>query len=236
MSSKKNTSDNNKEQRRRERLKQEENRKKYEAAREKTRKISLVILGTVMLLSVIALIVMLAADAVYVHNTSMTTDGGREVAVSGSAFLKALFTGTYTSAEAGYDDISMPFYYYAKAWCTPAAIFALVCLIAIILAFAASATAFVFALLKKELEWTFLSLGASALLTVISIVFYAICLSMSGSQILPVYCSGNPACSIQSDLIWCVLLSGLSLAGNIFILVKYLLLEKQRKETEKVPA
>lgn len=217
---------------RQERARQEENAKKFKAASEKTLRSLLIVFGATALLAVVALIVMLATDAVYIHNTSMTENGGREVAVSGAAFLKALFTGNYTSADPGYDDISMPFYYYAQAWCAPAAIFAFLCLITIILTLAASAAALVFALMKKQLKGAIFPLGASALLVVISIAFFAICVSMSGSQILPVYCGGNPACSIQSDLIWCILLAVLALAGNIFAFIKYLSLQKQRKALE----
>ena len=217
---------------RQERVRQAENRKKYEAASGKVLKSLLIIFGATALIAVVALIVMLTTDAVYVHNTTMTENGGREVAVSGAAFLKVFFTEDYTSPDPAYDDLFHPFYTFAQAWCKPAAIFAFICLIAIILTLAASVLALVFALRKKEFKWTILSLGASALLTVVSIAFFAICVSMSGSQILPVYCSGNPACSIQSDLIWCMLLAVLTLAGNIFAFIKYLSLDKQRKKLE----
>ncbi len=219
----------NKAQLRQQRQKQEENKRKYEEASGKALKIFLIIFGLTALLSLVTLILMLVTDAVYIHNTGMTENGGREVAVGGAAFLKALFTGTYTSVEPGYDDLASPFYYYAEAWCVPAAIFALICLIAIVLTLVASGVALLLAFRKKEFRWTILPLVASALCTVLCIVFYAICLSMSGSQILPIYCSGNPACSIQSDLLWCVLLSVVMLAGNVFALTKYLSLEKQRK-------
>lgn len=219
----------NKAQLRLQRQKQEENRRKYEEASEKTRKILFIVFGVTALLALITLILLLVTDAVYIHNTDMTDNNQREVTVSGAAFLKALFTGTYISADPGYDDLAHPFYTFAKAWCPPAAVFSLLSVILAALALIAAAVALFFAIRKKDCRWTLATVGTTALLTVLTIVCYAICLSMSGSQILPVYCSGNPACSIRSDLIWSVILSFVMLAGNIFALVKYLSLEKQRK-------
>ncbi len=219
----------NKAQLRQQRAKQAENKKKYEEANAKALELFLIIFGATVLFSVVMLILTLATDAVFIHNTDLTENGGREVAVGGAAFLKALFTGNYTAAEPGYDDIAVPFYLYAQAWCAPAAVFALLTLLAVLLELIASGVALVFAFRKKEFKWTILPLGASALCAVLTVVFYAICLSMSGSQILPVYCSGNPACSIRSDLIWSVLVALLTFAGNLFAFIKYLSLEKQRK-------
>ncbi len=214
---------------RRQRMLQEENRRKYEKANASACKIFIAIFGGTLLFALVSLIIMLATDTVFIHNSGMTENGGREVSVSGAAFLKALFTNNYSSSAAGYDDIAVPFYYYAKNLCLPAAVFTLVTLAAQILAVAFSGFALFAAIRKKDYRFSLLTLGASAITAIFSVALYAICISMSGSKILPVYCNGNPACSIQSDMIWGVLLSLVMLAGNIYAVIRFAKLKKMEK-------
>lgn len=208
---------------------QAERRRRYEDEKQSAFLIFLIVFAATAVLALVGLIVTLATDAVYVHNTSMTEDGGREVAVGGAAFLKALFTGNFSSADAGYDDIAVPFYYYAKDWCQPVAILTLLTVVFSALTLALSAVAAVFAIWKKEYLFTCFTLLSSLFMTVFAIAAFAMALGMSGSQILPVYCQGNPACSIQSDAIGTVIVSVLALGGNLFAFFKFMLLEKQRK-------
>ncbi len=216
-------------QQRRRELAREENRRKYEAERAHKKPLFIGILAAVTLIALIALIVTLSADVVYIHNTGMTEDGGREVTVSGIALLNALFTDTFTSASAEYDNLAVPFYYYAEAWCKPLAAFTFLSVLVTAISMLVSLVALVAAIGKKEYLPSWFSLIGTALsLLMIAITFF-IAVSMSGSQILPQYCLGNPACSIQSDLIWCFILTLAALAGGIVAVIQFQKLDKLRK-------
>lgn len=99
-----------------------------------------------------------------------------------------------------------------------------------ILTFALTAIAVLIAIRKKDFAISVFTLGASVLTAVFAIAQYAVCMSMSGSQILPVYCNGNPACSIQSDLVGSLILSIVMVAANIFAVIKFAQLKKMKKQ------
>ncbi len=213
-------------QQRRRELAREENRKKYEEARAKKHPFFLAVFAATAAIAVIALIVALSADVVYIHNSGMTDNGGREVTVGGIALLRALFSDNFTSAE--YDNLAVPFYYYAQAWCRPLAVFAFLAVLAAALSAVVSVVALVSAG-KKEYLLSWFSLIGTALSFLMTAATFIIAVSMSGSQILPVYCSGNPQCSIRSDLVWCFVLGLAALAGNLFAVIAFQKLEKLRK-------
>lgn len=202
----------------------EENRQKYEAARSKQRPLVVGIFLGAALIALITLIVTLTADVVYIHNTGMTEDGGREVTVGGMALLRALFSNNFSSAE--YDNLAVPFYYYAPAWCTPLAAFTLLAVIAGVLSLVLSAAALIQAAAKREYAFSWFALIGTGLSFLMTCIAFFTALSMSGSQILPVYCGGNPQCSIQSDLVWCFLLGIVALGGCIFALVAFRKMDK----------
>ena len=197
--------------------------RRYNAEKADALKIFAIIFGATLLIAIITLIVTLCADVVYVH-----LDGyGKEVVVSGTAFLKALFSGNYSSAD--YDNLAMPFYYYAKAWCQPAAVFTLLTVIMTVLTILVAAGALVYSILKKDYTFSWFSLIATSLAFIVTVVTFAIALSMKNGTILSQYCGGNPKCTIESDLIWCVILSLLTVAANIFAVIKFVRIEKVRK-------
>lgn len=206
-----------------------ERRRQYESEKRGQTVFFAAILGATALVAVIVLVVTLCADVVFIHNTGMTENGGREVAVRGSALLRALFTGTYTSADAGYDNLAVPFYYYAQAWCRPLAILTFLAAVGSALAVLMAAAAAVFAARKREFVLTWFSLAGAVLTWILVTAALAVALSMQGSRILPVYCSGNPACSIQSDLVWCFGLCLLAVVANLVAIVRFIKLEKLRK-------
>lgn len=212
-----------------ERLRAEEKKRLYEEKKAQSVKLFSILFGAAAILSAVALILALTLDAVYIHNTGLRENGGREVAVSGAAFLKALFTGNFSSPDAGYDDLAVPFHYYAGAWCTPAAVFVLLFVLFAAMTLLLSGLGLFAVLKKRDFRLCLFTLGASALSLLSSTALYAICLSMKNSRILPIYCSGNPACSIQSDLLFCVLLFAAVFAVNLFAFLKYLSLERARK-------
>ena len=203
--------------------------RRYNAEKADALKIFASVFGATLLIAIITLIVTLCSHVVYVHNTAMTENGGQEVWVRGSAFLKALFSGTYTSADAGYDNLAVPFYYYAKAYCQPAALLTLFSVVSAVLTIFSAALSLVMAIWKKEYLFTFLTLVFSVLTTVLIFVLFGIALSMANGDILTTYCNNNPACSIRSDVIWGAILSLLTVAANIFAVIKFVQIEKVRK-------
>lgn len=117
-----------------------------------------------------------------------------EVSFSGFNALFAAFSGNYSSADKTYGDIAVPFYYYAAKYCKTLGALTIVSAITLLPALASQ-------ILTLAIKKQFLNVVSAALLVIEAIVLiatFATALSMSGSDILPIYCSGNPACSIKS--------------------------------------
>lgn len=222
-----NNRNNNNQLNRQELATKQERRRQYDATRGKLFWLFVSIFGVTFLVSLIALIITLSADVVYIHNTGMSENHGREVWVGGVAFIKALFSGKYSSTE--YDNLAVPFYYYAKEYCPPTAIFTFLTVISAAFTTLVSAGALLYALLKKDYPFSWFTLIGSTLTAVLTIITYAFAVSMTNGNILSGYCNNNPACSIRSDLIWCVVISVLTLAANIFAIIRFIKLEKIRK-------
>lgn len=130
-------------------------------------------------------------------NIYNTTIAGKEVSVSGFNCLWACLTGNYSSADAAYGDMAVPFYYYAKGYCENLGVLTLIAAILLIL----SAISQIVASFTKKPIVNVVSLALNLLLAVVLIVCFIVALRMNDSQILPKYCSGNPACSIKSYVV-----------------------------------
>lgn len=130
---------------------------------------------------------------VEVYNTSY----GVEVKVNGWGFFTAGLTGGYSLPDKVYGDLAMPFYYYAKTYCesigTMMAIVFFINIALIVLDFVVIFTR------KHFLSFCSFVLGVVS--AVLLLIVFITALSMKNSDILPVYCSGNPACSIKSRAI-----------------------------------
>ena len=170
-----------------------------------------------LLLSVFLLSILLLAlffcDLSYIHNT----DVGREVSVSVWSYALATVSGSFSSPAAVFGDIAVPFYYYAETGTVLTGILSLVLVIAALALAVLSAVVF----LKRKydlLPLLLFSAGVTVLLLVGSLISS---LALNGSQILPVYCSGNPACSIRSDAYFPLLAAIAVLTVAIVAAVKY---------------
>lgn len=126
-----------------------------------------------------------------VYNTDIP---GKEVSVSGWSFVMSAITGSFTSADGIYGDMAVPFYYYAADYCQPLAYVTLAAACAAI----ASLAVQVVSIIGKKHGLNYAAVLLSFVSSVLLIICFCIGLSMSGSDILPIYCSGNPACSIRS--------------------------------------
>ena len=165
----------------------------------------------------IALLLMFTAFA-EVYNTDIN---GPEVKVSGFSFAIAGITRQFSSAASVYGDIAVPFYYYAESYTVNLATMALI-------AFVLLAAGIVMQVLAR-VKGAQLNIAAAAV-SILAAVLFFVCLgianSMTGSDILPYYCSSNPACSIRSYAVFPAILALLAAGFNIFAVVKYFQVKK----------
>ena len=170
-----------------------------------------------LLLSVFLLSILLLAlffcDLSYIHNT----DVGREVSVSVWSYALATVSGSFSSPAAVFGDIAVPFYYYAETGTVLTGILSLVLVIAALALAVLSAVIF----LRRKYDLLPLLLFAAGVTVLLLVGSLISSLALNSSQILPVYCSGNPACSIRSDG-WFPLLSGVAaLTLSVIAAIRY---------------
>ena len=167
---------------------------------------------SVFLLSIL-LLALFFCDLSYIHNT----DVGREVSVSVWSYALATVSGSFSSPAAVFGDIAVPFYYYAETGTVLTGILSLVLVIAALALAVLSAVVF---LMRKYdlLPLLLFAAGVTVLLLVGSLISS---LALNSSQILPVYCSGNPACSIRSDAYFPLIAALAVLSVAIVAAVKY---------------
>lgn len=179
--------------------------------------------------SLAALVMLLIAFlTMFLHFADIfnTDISGVEVAVNGFSFMIAGITRAFDSASKIYGDLAVPFYYYASSYCETLATMALIAF-AFYLASAALQAVLFCRIRKNAMSHECAILGyACTVLTgitgILLIVCYAIGLSMNHSDILPIYCSGNPACSIRSFAILPALLLLIAAVINGITVAKYL--------------
>ena len=170
-----------------------------------------------LLLSVFLLSILLLAlffcDLSYIHNT----DVGREVSVSVWSYALATVSGSFSSPAAVFGDIAVPFYYYAETGTVLTGILSLVLVIAALALAVLSAVVF----LKRKYDLLPLLLFAAGVTVLLLVGSLISSLSLNSSQILPIYCSGNPACSIRSDAYFPLIAALAVLSVAIVAAVKY---------------
>ena len=170
-----------------------------------------------LLLSVFLLSILLLAlffcDLSYIHNT----DVGREVSVSVWSYALATVSGSFSSPAAVFGDIAVPFYYYAETGTVLTGILSLVLVIAALALTVLSAVVF----LKRKYDLLPLLLFAAGVTVLLLVGSLISSLALNSSQILPVYCSGNPACSIRSDAYFPLIAALAVLSVAIVAAVKY---------------
>ena len=170
-----------------------------------------------LLLSVFLLSILLLAlffcDLSYIHNT----DVGREVSVSVWSYALATVSGSFSSPAAVFGDIAVPFYYYAETGTVLTGILSLVLVIAALALAVLSAVVF----LRRKYDLLPLLLFAAGVTVLLLVGSLISSLALNSSQILPVYCSGNPACSIRSDAYFPLIAALAVLSVAIVAAVKY---------------
>lgn len=167
---------------------------------------------SVFLLSIL-LLALFFCDLSYIHNT----DVGREVSVSVWSYALATVSGSFSSPAAVFGDIAVPFYYYAETGTVLTGILSLVLVIAALALAVLSAVVF----LRRKYDLLPLLLFAAGVTVLLLVGSLISSLALNSSQILPVYCSGNPACSIRSDAYFPLLAAIAMLTIAIVAAVKY---------------
>ena len=196
----------------RDRRRMEELRRAREEAYETALKKLSPLLLSVLLVGVLVLALSFC-DLAYIHNT----DVGREVSVSVWSYALATVSGSFSSPAAVFGDIAVPFYYYAETGTVLTGILSLVLVIAALALAVLSAVVF----LKRKYDLLPLLLFAAGVTVLLLVGSLISSLALNGSQILPVYCSGNPACSIRSDAYFPLLAGIAVLTVAIIAAVKY---------------
>ncbi|MGN1104378.1 MAG: hypothetical protein ACI4QI_05820, partial [Candidatus Coproplasma sp.] len=94
-------------------------------------------------------------------------------------------------------NISVPFYYYAQSYVEVLGILTIVSVFLVLVAAAIE----IAAVKTGRHGLSYLSVVIDILLLIVLVAGFAVALFMKESNILPKYCSGNPACSIRSLII-----------------------------------
>ena len=157
----------------------------------------------------------------YVYNTQY----GVEVNCNGWNFICMSFCWNFKSSNAVFGDIAVPFYYYAKYYVIVLQIITTIIFYLTLILVALAAIN----LKKNSRKITTVFMVVSIIYSVTLLAAFITALTMNGSRILPKYCSNNPACSIQSLIIFPFLLSVAILLINIYLRSKLL---KQEIEQE----
>lgn len=153
----------------------------------------------------------------YVYNTSY----GVEVGCNGWNFICMSFSWNFKSSNKIFGDMAVPFYYYAKYYVIVLEVLTMVMFYTTLVLIALA----VVNLIKKPyLKVTTAFIPVSIINAVVSLGAFITALTMNNSRILPKYCSGNPACSIQSLIIFPFLLS------MVIVIVNLLLRNKLKPE------
>lgn len=119
--------------------------------------------------------------------------------------------------------MAVPFFYYAEAYCKTLASLTTITFFLTLLSIVVA----IVIIKTKKMQVHFLA----AIVNIILIILYICCfiqgLAMKNSKILPIYCSGNTACSIQSFAIIPAIISFGAVVISVFALIKYIVTKVQ---------
>ena len=180
----------------------------------------------------VAVMLLFFAHWADIYNTGIP---GVEVKITGFNTLFSAFTGfenlaasfleNFENAPASYGDMLVPFYYYAGGYCKALGGLTIAAFFAAILALISS----VLMLFFKKNVFNLVSAGLYAAVFVLLLICFIVALSMSGSKILPVYCGGNPKCSIRSYAVIPAIISLLGAAAQGYGCLRYNILKNKMK-------
>lgn len=190
------------------RRRREEHEERYRLACAKRRPVALALTAGALVVSIV-MVLLFAAKGFYIHNTDVA--GGVEISVSGFQAMGALLSGAFESVD--YGDIPY-FYYWAGTETRLSAVFILISFLVAAAAAVVAAICFLFTLRNRDAGLIRVSVLCHAL-CILLFIAANIVISLLNGPIISGYCSGNPACSVRTDLIWNVLLALVALAASI---------------------
>lgn len=178
-------------------------------------------------LYIIAMVIGAAALLFYFFTWAAVdnTAYGIEVKVSGFSFAIATLTGKFSATGGVYGDVGVPFYYYAESQTVVVGILASVSLIAAIVSLGLVVATFA----AKKHKLAYASAPLAILSAIAAFAAFFVALSMNDSQILPIYCSGNPKCSIVSYAIVTFMPLAAFAAAQCYAVIKFIILENNYK-------
>lgn len=156
----------------------------------------------------------------YVYNTRVGV--GTEVKVSGWSFIIAALTRTYSSGDAVYGDLAIPFFYYAKNWCEKLGVLTLISLCVAV----CTAVAELLVVFKKKYKLTFVSCALQVAQVVLLFICNKIAIDMNDSDIIPIFCSGVAECSVKSAIYVSIIVALVGAACSILSLAKTIIAGK----------
>ena len=145
----------------------------------------------------------------YIYNK----DYGVEVNCSGWNFICMSFSWNFKSPNQAFGDIAVPFFHYAKYYVIVLEIMTTVIFYLTLILIALAC----FNLKKVSRLITTIFMVISFIYSITLLAAFITALTMNGSRILPEYCSSNPACSVDSLIIFPFLLSVIILILNIVL-------------------
>ena len=145
----------------------------------------------------------------YIYNK----DYGVEVNCSGWNFICMSFSWNFKSPNQVFGDIAVPFFHYAKYYVIVLEIMTTVIFYLTLILIALAS----FNLKKANRLITTVFMVISFIYSATLLAAFITALTMNGSRILPEYCSSNPACSVDSLIIFPFLLSVIILILNIVL-------------------
>ena len=157
---------------------------------------------------------------VYLYNTRIGM--GTQAKVSGWSFIIAAITRTYTSTDAVYGDIAVPFFSYAKNYCEQLGTFTFISLIIAVL----TAVCEGIIVFGKKYKLSYVSCALQLLQVVCLFICSNIAKSMNGSAIISDFCSANPECSVKSAIFVSILVSLTGAFCSVVSLIKTIIAGK----------
>ncbi len=157
---------------------------------------------------------------IYIYNVGTSSTTGEliatEVQVSGWSFFLATISGQFSGTAAVFGDIAIPFYVYAESYVIAIGIFTLIAVVCAIAAIALN----VIAIFGKQ-RLSYAAMGAEIATFVMLLAAMITAYAANGSQILPIYCSSNPNCSVRTLIYIPLVLSLAIMAAGIVTAVRY---------------
>ena len=144
------------------------------------------------------------------------TEYGVEASCNGWNFICMSFSWNFKSPNSVFGDMASPFNYYAHELTVTLTIMTMIVFYLTLILVALA----VLHLKKPNRILALSSLIVSIVYSVTLLGAFIVALIMNASDILPFYCSGNPACSIQSLIIIPFLVSVLIVIINALLLRK----------------